>query len=120
MNVKDIGAIWTAADGTRHEIIWMTSTHVYHALRMVMRAGKHNPALKAELEARGYSAEFESPRRETPAQMIWARALLDSGYAKNLAIFHRDPEGVIASLMQASTPAEQEVVVLAMKYRLTR
>lgn len=120
MSIKDTGAIWRAADGTPHEIIWMTSTHIYHALRMVIRAGKRNLALKAELEVRGFLVDRDPPRRETPAQMIWVRALIDSGQAKALSGFYRAPDQIIASIMQARTPVEQEVVALAMKYRLTR
>lgn len=120
MSVKDTGAVWTTNDGRRLEIIWMDSLHLYHSFRMVLRAGKRNPALEAELKVRGLMVDGGTPRRETPAQMIWVRALIDSGHTKELTRFYQDPEQFIASIMQARTPVEEKIVALAMQYRMTR
>ena len=91
---------------------------------MTERNGRPNPSLLQELRSRGFHGDSDPPYRETPIQMCWVRAIIDSqGPSRDhfkLELFYRDPDRWIANALNGAAPVNMEIVALATKYRLTR
>jgi hypothetical protein len=118
-------ATWMTNNGQQLEIIWMDSMHLYHSWMMTARNGRHNYALRDELEARGLDPDKVPGLRETPEQLCWVRAILDcdrSYTMKKLALrdFYANPTGWHSKQLSNYGLAAEPIIALAVKYRLTR
>ncbi len=102
----------------------MDSVHLYYSWMMTARNGQHNSRLRDELEARGFVPKDVPKLRETPEQLCWVRAIIDSvGPSRDhfkLSLFYRNPERWIADVMNSTDPTNLKIVAFALKYRLTR
>lgn len=121
MATGETGPIWTTGNGGQLEIAWMDSAHLNQSWRMTVRRGKESPALYAELVARGFAPATQAPTfRETPIQLCWVRAIIESGRRGLLRVFYNDPETFPDWICATPSEANKKVIASALKYRLTR
>lgn len=103
----------------------MDSVHLYHSWAMTARNGRPNYALQDELTARGLASEQVPALRETPEQLCWVRAIIESEHTptlKRLALrdFYANPAGWIERISDTYDYRAESIIALAVKYRLTR
>jgi hypothetical protein len=114
---------WRTRTGEEIEIAWMDSIHLYHSFRMStnspINSSIYAKNLKKELDDRGFfdcgGVVIRPARRETPLQMCWMRAVLDTkldGWASDVRVIREHPD-----VWSCGHPT---IVALATKYRLMR
>ena len=122
MATGETGPIWTTAGGQMLEIKWMDSVHLTHSWKLTVRNGMESNALYAELVSRGFAPASKTNLifRETPVQLCWVRAIIESGRDGLLRVFYADPETFARWICTTPTDANKKVIAAALAYRLTR